>query len=187
LTRATTTSDGQAYNLYDLDFGGTPVASVSGGNNLIRVSAAANQSISGGSGNDTIDATFGAIGSGDALVDGGVDVITGNGGQDFIIAASPFTEDSNVEPHSEVRIYAGSQVDIPTAIANANSGNGTGQQGDLFDSDVSNATIVGGNGNDLIFDSGADLVIAGSGDDTILSGVTGVYHNTTRLDGSIDA
>jgi hypothetical protein len=67
----------------------------------------------------------------------------------MILVSSPATSITGPEAPSQVRIYAGSQVDLPTAIANANSGAGTGKQGDLIISDVTNATIVGSKGMKL--------------------------------------
>ena len=178
------TSQGQLFNLYTNHSGSqTPVSGVSSGNNYISVTGGANQSIAGGSGNDTIWASFGQVTTGGGLVDGGVDVIAGNGGHDMIIAGSPSQTITSPEAHSDVRIYAGSQVDLPTAIANANTGTATGQQGDLIVSDLTNATIVGGNGNDLIVDGGDDLVVAGPGNETIVSGAFGVDDDLTSYDG----
>jgi Ca2+-binding RTX toxin-like protein len=179
-----TTDDGLTYTVYtNTGSASEAVGGVGDGNNYIDVSGGANESIAGGSGNDTIDASFGQVTTGGALVDGGVDVITGNGGNDFILAGSPSQTMTSPEAHSDVRIYAGSEVDLSTAIENANSAEATGQQGDLIVSDVTNATIVGSNGNDLIIDAGNDVVVAGPGDETIVSGVYGVDDDLVTFGG----
>ena len=178
-----TTSGGLPYTVYSDEVTHTPVGGVSDGNNYILLSGGANQSIAGGAGNDTIDASFGQVTTGGALIDGGVDVITGNGGNDFILAGSPSQTATSPQAHSDLRIYAGSQVDLDTAILDANSSAATGEQGDLIVSDVTNATIVGSNGNDLIIDSGNDLVVAGPGDETIVSGVVGVDDELSTFNG----
>jgi Ca2+-binding RTX toxin-like protein len=179
-----TTFQGLTFNLYSSQqVSQNPVNSVPNGNNLISVVGGSGQSIAGGTGNDTIHAIFGQVTTGGALTDGGVDVITGNGGQDIILAGSAATSITSPLSPAQVRIYAGSQVDIQTAIANANTGAPTGQQGDLVISDLPNATIIGGNGNDLILDSGNDLVVAGPGNETIVSGVFGVDSNLATYSG----
>lgn len=174
------------FNLYTSSSvdGGTAVTGATGTNNLIEVGpgtdssgnpvGVANESINGGSGSDTIDAVFGYSGS--APSDGGVNVIDGNGGQDVIVSAYDNLNASGqptVPGSAAVLVYANSQVDLATAIADANTDSATGQQGDLIISATSNATIVGGNGNDLLLDSSeaGAVIVAGSGDDTISSGV----------------
>ena len=145
---------------------GTPVSSAGSGNTFIAVSGVANDSVQGGSGNDTIYANFGA-----GIANGGTDVIEGEGGQD-ILYASNYTATSGGTGPASVWIYAGSAADLQAAIQNANANNATGQQGDLIVSQVANATIVGSTGNDLILDAGNDLVIAGPGNETIVGGAT---------------
>jgi Ca2+-binding RTX toxin-like protein len=161
--------------------GGTSVSGATGTNNLIVVRPAtdsagnlvgvANESINGGSGNDTIDAGFGY--SGNAPSDGGVNVINGDGGQDVIFSAYDnlnASDDATVPGAAAVLIYANSEVDLATAISDANTDSATDQQGDLIASFTSSATIVGGNGNDLLVDGGdtGAVIVAGSGNDTIL-------------------
>jgi Ca2+-binding RTX toxin-like protein len=162
--------NGTQFELYDSHGGqtenGTPVSSAGSGNNFIIVTGVANDSVQGGSGNDTIYANFGA-----GIADGGTDVIEGEGGQD-VLFASNYTASSGGTGPASVRIYGDSAVDIQTAIADANASDATGQQGDLIVSQVANATIVGSTGNDLIVDVGNDLVVAGPGNETIVGGAT---------------
>jgi Ca2+-binding RTX toxin-like protein/GH24 family phage-related lysozyme (muramidase) len=158
---------------------GTLVGGAGSGNNYISVFGAPNESVNGGPGNDTITASFG-----DQEADGGVDVINGNGGQDFIET----TYFPSTDGPSTVRIYANSEVDLATAIADANSDSATGQQGDFIATGDSPSTIVGGNGNDLLLPGlGGGVVVAGSGDDTILGGtnVSVFVTDTNDLGGAV--
>jgi hypothetical protein len=157
---------GVTFNLYTTSpaDGGTAVTGATGTSNFIEVRPTtdssgdligiANDSINGGGGNDTIDAAFGYSGDG-APSDGGVNVINGNGGQDVIFTGYDNLNSSNdatVPGSAAVRVYANSQVDLATAIADANTDAATGQQGDLIVSATSSATVVGGNGNDLLIE-----------------------------------
>jgi YD repeat-containing protein len=168
---------GVTFDSYTIGAGGSPVSSVSTGNNYIFAVAepngdgtympVANTSINGGVGNDTINVFFGYDGS-----DGGVNVINGNGGQDQI-AAGYDTLEHGTPGLSTVSIFADSQVNLPTAIADANLDTGSGQPGDFLDEGSINSTIVGGTGNDLLVDDDntSGVIVAGSGNDTILGGV----------------
>ena len=145
------------------------------GNNFIDISNAINQSFSGGAGNDTINATFGVeTATGD--VDGGTDVISGDGGSDIISLPAWYsnwnTGQNDTPPSAAVSVFANTPVSLATAIANANSAVATGARGDLIDAEIA-ATVVGGNGNDLIFASSTDVVVAGPGNDTIVGGFSG--------------
>ena len=165
-----TTSYGDSYGLYGTAPAGTPVTETSG-NAYIGSNGDPNHSITGGPGNDTIVADFGF-----RQTDGGVDVISGNGGEDDILVPyddQPYYWGNGVtapDGSFTARIYANSPVDLATAIADANSESATGAQGDLIASTAPTSTIVGGSGNDLILDSGDGVVVAGSGDDTIVGG-----------------
>ena len=165
------TYNGTSFELYDQDSSGpeagTPVSSAASGNNFIKVTGVANDSVQGSTGNDTIYANFGA-----GIANGGTDVIEGEGGQD-ILYASNYTDTSGGTGPASVRIYGGSEVSLQTAIQNANNSSAaTGQKGDLIVSQVANATVVGSTGNDLILDAGNDLVVAGPGNETIVGGAT---------------
>lgn len=176
---------GAAYNYYQATTGsypGTPVGAASDGNNDIQVLEDPGASINGGTGNDTINADFGYDES-----NGGVNVINGNGGQDAILVgftATPYTHpDGTVAPDgaTAVAIYANSQTNLSTAVADANTGTSTGQQGDIILSGYLQSasgsglttTVVGGNGDDLIIAGG--LIVAGSGNDTIAAGAAFSY------------
>jgi Ca2+-binding RTX toxin-like protein len=162
------------------DYGTGPgVSGPTSGNNYIygagpipnyNFSGTNSVSIDGGTGNDTIEAYFGGSMQPN---DAGVNVINGHGGQDNIIA-SP----TGVLELATIEIYANTQVNLQTAIANANLSTATHQQGDLISEAASSSTIVGGTGNDLLVDDNytAGVIVAGSGDDTILGGVSLVRH-----------
>jgi Ca2+-binding RTX toxin-like protein len=172
------------FNAYSTLPVGPAVSGVGSGDNYFNVfqigpgqSGGVNESIDGGSGNDTIDAAFGYAGT---ATDGGVNVINGHGGQDVIFTAYNVgfsAGEPTVSGASAVRIYANSEVDLTTAIADANLATATHQQGDLIAETNSDSTIVGGYGNDLLIDTNeasgtGGVIVAGSGDDTILgSGV----------------
>jgi Ca2+-binding RTX toxin-like protein/GH24 family phage-related lysozyme (muramidase) len=175
-----TTSYGQTYNLYFANGGNgssppPQVSAAAPGNNYIDATSGGgipNDSIDGGSGNDTITADF-AFDNGD----GGVNVINGHGGRDVILLDSIEStvngangEQSFDGSNYSARVYADSQVDLATAISHANTLPASGQPGDLIASFAQNATIVGGEGNDLILDDSRGVVVAGSGDDTIVGG-----------------
>ena len=164
--RVDTTPGGIVYNVYDSWATGSSgsAGAVSNGNNYIEVLSTPNDNVEGGTGNDTIFAEFGA-----ELSDGGFNVISGNGGQDAILAP----EHTSTDGPEAVAIFANSQTDIGTAITNANTEPATGQQGDLLSSGSPDSTVVGGNGNDLIVSDG--VIVAGSGDDTIAAGAPLVY------------
>ncbi len=71
------------------------------------------------------------------------------------------------------KIYGNTQTDIATAIAQANTGTASGQQGDLLTVNHGNNTIVGSSGNDLILvGDGNNLIVAGPGNEDIVGGVT---------------
>src|SRR6185437_3152768 len=170
---AEVTSGGMSYELYGNSSTGAAVGAVGSGNDYIDIQNAINASISGGTGNDSIFATFGSYSS-TSTVDGGTDVISGDGGSDIIHLPGLSSGPGSNPPPAAVRVYADSAVDLNTAIANANSGLATGKQGDLIAAGVA-ATIVGGEGNDLIFaDANNDVVVAGPGNETISGGLTGV-------------
>jgi YD repeat-containing protein len=185
-------ASGVTYDSYSTFDNGSPVSAVSSGNNFIDVGpepnsadqlvGAANESISGGTGSDTIYAGFGYEGS-----DGGVNVIVGNGGQDQIDAGyyHPLIGGGTGGPLT-VSIYADSQVDLPTAIADANLATATGKQGDFIAEGSTDSTIVGGTGNDLLVDDGdtSGVIVAGSGNDTILGGVEIVEYFPQGLAGT---
>jgi Ca2+-binding RTX toxin-like protein len=168
---------GITFDSYTIAVNGSPVSTMSSGNNYILAAAessgdgpfvpVANANINGGAGNDTIYSFFGYDGS-----DGGVNVISGNGGQDQIVGGYDIL-DHAAAGLSAVSIYANTQVNLSTAIADANLDNGSGQPGDFLDEDSTNSTIVGGTGNDLLVDDDntSGVVVAGSGNDTILGGV----------------
>jgi RTX calcium-binding nonapeptide repeat (4 copies) len=89
------------------------------------------ESIVGGTGNDTIDASFGY----DPGTDGGTDQIIGNGGQDQIF---------NLAQGGAVKIFADSAEDIATAIQNAQEVPVTSAPGDMITTGGpgTNTTIV---------------------------------------------
>ena len=157
--------------------GGTPGGVNAGnGNNFIDIDDAISQSFSGGTGNDTINATFGKeTSTGD--VDGGTDVINGNGGSDIVYLPAIYSTfnggQNDTPPSAAVSVFANTQVSLATAIANANAGVATNAQGDLIDAEIA-ATVVGGNGKDLIFADSNDVVVAGPGNDTIVGGFSGL-------------
>ena len=126
-----------------------------------------NESIVGGTGNDTILAHFDYYAStpGD-VQDAGTNVIVGNGGHDVI---------ENVTDRGDVLIYADAETDLASAIQDAQTASASGAQGDLIVGfDAANDTVVGDDGDDLITNStGDDVIVAGPGDDTIAGGVYG--------------
>jgi YD repeat-containing protein len=172
-----TESYGPTYNLYYDDTllagtGNTQVAAAAGSNTYIGVlNGHPNDSIDGGAGNDTIVADFGF-----KQVDGGVDIINGHGGQDDILVSytpQPYYWGNGItapDGSYSARIYADSEVDLATAIQNANTESATGEQGDFIYSNAPNGTIVGGHGNDLLMTGGNQVIVAGSGVDTIVGG-----------------
>jgi Ca2+-binding RTX toxin-like protein len=165
---AYTTSGGIAYNLYDADYGDvlspTPVGGGSNGNNYINLLGEPNSSVNGGTGNDTIFAEFGA-----GQADGGVDVISGNGGQDDILAAGGASDGL-----ATISIYGNSKTDLASAIADANTADAAGETGDLI-VNADPGTVVGGDGNDLILTEDGGVVVAGPGNDTIAVGAPILY------------
>ncbi len=184
-----------SFESYSNDQVGPAVSGTGDGNNYIVVNevpnstdqevAATNESINGGTGNDTIEAIFG-FAAGNAS-DGGVNVINGNGGQDVIFSAD-HPDDTSVSGMSAVRIYGNSEVGLATAIADANSGTATNQQGDLIVESNSNSTIVGGNGNDLLIETSSDaggVIVAGPGNDTILGSGDIVTTSPDLIGGSL--
>lgn len=167
---AGSTSFGDTYGYYGFGEGGTLVSGTTGAHNYI-IGGTPNSVINGNSGNDTVVADFGSL-----QTDGGVDVINGNGGQDAIMVpyrSDPYYWGNGImapDGPFSARIYANSEVDLATAIADANTESATGTQGDLIATNAPNATLVGGNGNDLILDGGDGVLVAGSGDDTLIGG-----------------
>jgi Ca2+-binding RTX toxin-like protein len=105
----------------------------------------------------------------------------GNGGTDIIVATGHhdvIENDSGLLGNSgPVQIFASGLESLGTAITAAQTGTGTGQQGDLIvGGSEANTTIVGSNGNDFITNaSGNDVVVAGAGNDVIVGGVKSIY------------
>jgi trimeric autotransporter adhesin len=123
----------------------------------------ANTSIVAAGDNDTILAEYGW-----PYGDGGSDIIVATGHHDVI------ENDSGLYGNSgPVQIFASGLESLATAITAAQTGTGTGQQGDLIlGGSEANTTIVGSNGNDFITNaSGNDVVVAGAGNDIIVGGV----------------
>jgi Ca2+-binding RTX toxin-like protein len=188
-----TVTGGLQFEDYSNDPVFSPVTQVSSGNNYIEVGlfpnstdsgelGTSNDSVDGGSGNDTVVADFGDNGT-----DGGVNVINGHGGQDFILTGYATDSADGFVPTSgpsAVRIYANSEVDLATAIADANSESATNQHGDFIHVFNSASTIVGGSGNDLLADGDgtSGVIVAGSGNDTILGGVDLVLNSDNSND-----
>lgn len=78
------------------------------------------------------------------------------------------------------RLYADSQIDAATAIANGNIQAGSGLKGDWLTGGNGDDTLVGSTGNDVLMGGGgADLMIGGAGDDLIYGDVSAV---ATRFD-----
>ena len=122
-----------------------------------------NTSIVAAGDNDTILAEYGwPFGA------GGSDIIVATGHHDVIQNDSGLLASSG-----PIQIFASGLESLATAISAAQTGTGTGQQGDLIlGGSEANTTIVGSNGNDFITDaSGNDVVVAGSGNDIIIGGV----------------
>ena len=71
------------------------------------------------------------------------------------------------------RLYADSQIDVATAIANGNIVNsGSGLKGDWLAGGSDDDTLVGGAGKDVLSGgAGSDLLIGGAGDDDILGDI----------------
>lgn len=153
----------------DLNLGsgaGRPAVGVGSGSAYIDLGGS-NESIVGGTGNDTILAHFDYYASTPGNVqDAGTNVIVGNGGHDVI---------ENVTDRGDVLIYADAETDLASAIQDAQTAPASGAQGDLIVGfDGANDTVVGDDGDDLITNStGDDVVVAGPGDDTIAGGVYG--------------
>jgi len=172
--------------------GGNDYIAAGAGPNLINASNSINDSITGGTGTNTIyggsgnDVTvlFGSqdyvsLGNGFNTLSGGTGqdtiytnnataIVTGNNGRDVIIAGDGTNE-----------IYAGTKTGLAAAIAAAAVATPTGLQGDLLAVGDGDNTIVGSNGNDLIttddsFQNGMggnDVVVLGAGNDTYFGGV----------------
>ncbi len=107
----------------------------------------ANDHIRSGGKDDLVNATHG----GDDLIEGGAgrDILSGGSGGD--------------------RLYADTQIDTATAIANGKAQTGTGQQGDWLAGGAGDDTLVGSTGNDVLSGGGGtDLLIGGAGNDDIL-------------------
>jgi Ca2+-binding RTX toxin-like protein len=183
--------------------GGNDYIAAGAGPNYINATNSVNDSITGGtgsnsiyggSGNDVI-ALFGAqdyvsLGNGFNTLLGGTGqdtiytnnataIVSGNNGQDVIIGGDGTNE-----------IYAGAKTSLANAIAAAATATATGQKGDLIAVGDGNNTIVGSNGNDLIttddsFQNGTggnDVIVLGAGNDTYLGGsnVTSATGNWTE-------
>ncbi|MDD5058244.1 MAG: putative Ig domain-containing protein, partial [Sideroxydans sp.] len=87
---------------------------------------------------------------GDDLIEGGAgrDIIWGYGGND--------------------RIYADTQIDTATAIANGNKDADSGQMGEWLSGNEGDDILVAGADNDVLAGgAGSDLIVAGSGDDIV--------------------
>jgi len=132
----------------------------------------ANTSVVAAGDNDTILAEYGWPFSGGALGIGGSDIIVATGHHDVIENDSGLLSNSG-----PVQIFASGLESLAAAITAAQTGTGTGLQGDLIvGGSEANTTIVGSNGNDIITDaSGNDVVVAGAGNDVIVGGVKSVY------------
>lgn len=156
------------------------------GPNLIQASDSGSDSIIGGSGSNTIyggsgndvislngsqDLVF--LGNGFNTLSGsasGADTIFGQGGSAIISGAGG--TDLIFVGNGNNQIYADSENNLQTAIADALSGTATGQQGDLLSVLDGNNTIVSGDGNDLVTTgTGHDVIVLGPGDDTFEGGI----------------
>jgi Ca2+-binding RTX toxin-like protein len=147
--------------------GDSPVASIADGNAFINLFGEGGESINGGAGSDTITGAFVTP----ANVNGGVgqvSVINLNGAQDIVALEDVL----NVDQEPPVAIYGNSAEDLTQAVADAEGGPATHQQGDLISTTMDDSTIVGGNGDDLIISASNGVIVAGSGDDTIVGGAS---------------
>jgi Ca2+-binding RTX toxin-like protein len=111
--------------------------------------------VGGAGGDDWIEA-----GSGNDYINGedGNDLIEGGAGSDILAGDA-----------GDDRIYGDTKIDTAAAIANGNSGSGSGQKGDWLSGNAGDDTLIAGAGDDILAGgAGSDLLIAGAGDDYIL-------------------
>jgi len=114
-----------------------------------------NDDVGGGAGDDWIEG-----GNGNDYIGGrtGNDLIEGGAGKDLLFGES-----------GDDQLYANTQIDIATAIANGESDTGSGQKGDWLSGNAGDDTLIAGADNDVLTGGGgADLLVAGAGDDYIL-------------------
>jgi len=120
---------------------------------FVNLGGSGNNVVVGSGGNDFIAATGNS----------GSNVISGGGGEDIIYSGSGTN-----------RIYADTEVSVPTAIAQSKSQVSSGLSGDVIFAGGTADTVVGSSGNDFVYlGASSALVIGGAGNDTILGGVTG--------------
>jgi Ca2+-binding RTX toxin-like protein len=147
----------------------------------------ANDRIVSGGGNDTVYATRG----GDNLIEAGAgrDKVYAGAGNDVLIGG--VGGDILDGGAGDNRLYADSQIDAATAIAQGNIINsGSGLQGDWLAGGAGDDTLIGSNARDVLMGGdGTDLLIGGAGDDDILGDTGWVATNfnwtvTDRADGT---
>jgi Ca2+-binding RTX toxin-like protein len=146
--------DFTAYNTTYGDNGnaGTYLVSAGTGPNEIDLNNAGNNSVTGGTGNDTINAY------------GTNNIINGNGGADTIEDFCSPTESS--------QLYANGVIDVATAIQQSNSQTGTGNWGSWLADLDGNDTIVGDADNTGIsVGTGNNVVVMGAGNSIFFGGV----------------
>ena len=166
-----------------------------GGINIISATQGGNDTLIGGDGSNTIyagngnnvitvgNATDGTntiyTGMGSNIITGGSgsDAITAGNGANLIVGNGSATAtngyaDVIIVGNGNNQIYAGTQVDLATALSQQQSATASGNKGDLIAVGDGNNTIVGGTGNDLIFTgTGNNTIVCGPGSVTVGGGV----------------
>ncbi|MDO8262337.1 MAG: putative Ig domain-containing protein [Gallionella sp.] len=146
----------------------TTAAGTSGNDYLLAPVNSGGNLYDGTGGNDILIGStgfdyIGAFGNGDNLIVGNgappADPIYNLAGEGVIVAGN-----------GNNRIYANTQVDLATALAQQKTLTPTGQSGVFIAAGTGHNTIVGGTGNDLIISGGNSLVVLGPGNNTFLGG-----------------
>ena len=131
-------------------------------------------------GNDTINGSSGAdiLSAGD-----GNNLITG-GGQ-ALVASDWNAHEILLAGNGNNRIYANTQVDLATALANQKTAAATGQQGAFIGVGDGDNLIVGGNDNDVVFvGTGDNTVVLGNGTNIFVGGIAdGAFKGDCLLSG----
>jgi Ca2+-binding RTX toxin-like protein len=148
-----------------------------GGDDCITSSRGGNDWLSGGDGDDTIDATAATGnctlkgGDGDDYIDAtgttGNCILEGGTGADFLLAGT-----------GSDKIFAESYGEMASLIAAGETAPGSGSTGDMGYGGDGNDFVYGSNNNDMLYGGlGKDLLVGGGGSD-IVDGGTG---NDARL------
>jgi Ca2+-binding RTX toxin-like protein len=130
-----------------------------------------------GSGNDLVqDASGGAVIAGGVSTSrdssGNLALVGASGGNGNNVVTLNGNADVVIVGNGDNKIYGKTEVDITTAVTQANSDAGIGKKGAFLSAGDGNNTIEGGDGNDLMLvGTGENVIVLGPGADTVLGGV----------------